>query len=1162
MRPNDSIHEAAARGDLASLQRYLQAGISIDHVNDKGTPVLHHALIKKKWLMVQFLILTATPRANLSAIDKQGRTPLHLAAQMAPSNIVQCLLEAKANTQATDNQLNIPLHTAAAAYGQQAAMELMLRSTDEPSKQLNFKNKLGRTALHIAALKGYRGIVQFLFEAKSNIDVDNDDKTPLHLAVERGESFVIEFLLRVAYIQLTQQNKQERTALHSAVLCRRLPIIRQLVDAKASIEVKDSDNRTPLQLAIVDNHDHSLNIINYFIHNPQLVIQPQVKNNLLLLAAHYGSPAQIIRALLNTNVDLQTADQQGNTVLHIAAKHNRAATIQNLLELRAEISVNNFQRTPLHEAVIHADLKVVYLLVAAKAKIDAVDHEGNNCLHLATKNYRIGIFQYLSTQYACYLESKNLLSQTVLHCAAKEGHQQIVKVLITEHKANPKITEQDGNTPLHLAAMHGHLNVIKYLIQEAKVNVIAINQTRKNALYLAAQHRQSDAFKFLRAYILIDWSFLLLAVQENYLHILQTVNEIDLSQCHSSNDVTCRHLLLEAAELGREEIVRYLAERYPELINKSAKIDGLFALYLAAWKGHESIVSYLLEQKASSKMTLVDGRTALAIAKESKHAGIIKLLNPERSSEQKVDVPHLPAFEQKADVPHLPVNLVRLVSPDRQHIYREINPFIPSHCVKFRKNEPPLGESKCVVYLGDYHEKKQSRHQVAIKCINVKYPAKQEEVFLEVATAMHRPSEYLVTVYGMCLPGIVKLTQVAEDEVKENLIQLRRETKVINNFLINYSLTEKQWMLCQLDYNDQLSTCLLASHDLLKTIYKNNFEDKKQIKTYNELDGSIKNQLSEQIAKKLGYIPVYPSSKPHYYLVMEYLESGSLFNLLYKQKTKFSLEDRYQLAWDICCGLQVLHGSNPDQVCILHRDLKSANILLLQQSDQHSPRWRAKIADFGLATLQSQAQSGRYGTEGWMAPEVAAKKQIFSKKADIYSLGVILWELWSNKKPPLTPQLLEIESLPMRQLIQACTADSPDDRLELKAIISQLADENAIKLIKPIIVEAPISSDEPSSENNEPEPVTDDSDDDKPSSKAENNSGSEMKEYERISGSPSDGIPSADLPDVQINHARSQSDNKPNVVALFSNSVPHQTGGGKKVSTANPLQPPSFNKTF
>ena len=89
-------------------------------------------------------------------------------------------------------------------------------------------------------------------------------------------------------------------------------------------------------------------------------------------------------------------------------------------------------------------------------------------------------------------------------------------------------------------------------------------------------------------------------------------------------------------------------------------------------------------------------------------------------------------------------------------------------------------------------------------------------------------------------------------------------------------------------------------------------------------------------------------------------------------------------------GMAYLHHGNPP---VLHRDLKSANLLL-------DDSYTAKVCDFGLSRLKAQTRSmtGNCGTVQWMAPEVLANMS-YDEKADVFSYGIILWELLSRQCP-------------------------------------------------------------------------------------------------------------------------------------------------------------------
>lgn len=128
----------------------------------------------------------------------------------------------------------------------------------------------------------------------------------------------------------------------------------------------------------------------------------------------------------------------------------------------------------------------------------------------------------------------------------------------------------------------------------------------------------------------------------------------------------------------------------------------------------------------------------------------------------------------------------------------------------------------------------------------------------------------------------------------------------------------------------------------------------------------------------------YNYTPPNYCIVTELCANGSLFDLIQKQGRKLSKETVLRIAREIAAGLVVLHHSSPP---VIHRDLKSLNVLV--DADFH-----AKVADFGLSTLDKNRvhTPGIVGTPCWAAPEVLMG-QVYNTKADVYSFGILLWEM-------------------------------------------------------------------------------------------------------------------------------------------------------------------------
>merc|ERR1712176_797852 len=136
---------------------------------------------------------------------------------------------------------------------------------------------------------------------------------------------------------------------------------------------------------------------------------------------------------------------------------------------------------------------------------------------------------------------------------------------------------------------------------------------------------------------------------------------------------------------------------------------------------------------------------------------------------------------------------------------------------------------------------------------------------------------------------------------------------------------------------------------------------------------------------------------PHMCIVTELLEM-SLFDLLHNTRIRLATDIEVKVAEGATKGVAHLHEHN-----IIHRDLKSANILL----DKH---FEPRITDFGLSRMKDQSTlTAGTGTFQWMAPEVIQGKK-YDEKSDIYSLAIIFWEIKTGLIPFVSYRLNGIQA--------------------------------------------------------------------------------------------------------------------------------------------------------
>ncbi|XP_043724151.1 LRR receptor-like serine/threonine-protein kinase SIK1 [Telopea speciosissima] len=182
--------------------------------------------------------------------------------------------------------------------------------------------------------------------------------------------------------------------------------------------------------------------------------------------------------------------------------------------------------------------------------------------------------------------------------------------------------------------------------------------------------------------------------------------------------------------------------------------------------------------------------------------------------------------------------------------------------------------------------------------------------------------------------------------------------------------------------------CILKSSKpiAIKRLYSQYPQNLREFETELETIGSIKHR---NLVSLHGY-----SLSPHGNLLFyDYMENGSLWDLLHGSgKVKLDWDTRLRIAVGAAQGLAYLHQDcNPR---IIHRDVKSSNILLDENFEAH-------LSDFGIAkripTSKSHASTYVMGTIGYIDPEYARTSRL-NEKSDVYSFGIVLLELLTGKK--------------------------------------------------------------------------------------------------------------------------------------------------------------------
>ncbi|ESN92966.1 hypothetical protein HELRODRAFT_69369, partial [Helobdella robusta] len=169
----------------------------------------------------------------------------------------------------------------------------------------------------------------------------------------------------------------------------------------------------------------------------------------------------------------------------------------------------------------------------------------------------------------------------------------------------------------------------------------------------------------------------------------------------------------------------------------------------------------------------------------------------------------------------------------------------------------------------------------------------------------------------------------------------------------------------------------------------------KLIKTESERKAFVTELKQLSRVNHMNIVKLYgASTKQPVFLVMEYAEGGSLYNVLHGNPMKPSYTASHAVSWCLQCAkgsnyCLPLSNSHPSLILAL---LITTSLLLV------SGGLVLKICDFGTACDAHTHMTNNKGSAAWMAPEVFEGSD-YSEKCDVFSWGIILWEVLARKKP-------------------------------------------------------------------------------------------------------------------------------------------------------------------
>ena len=504
------LHHAAATNQVAVMQYLIESGISLNAVNKDGNTALHMATINGNIEAIHLLLHSG---AGDTILNSKKEAPLHIAAVGTDKALVPAFLEHNSiiDLVVCGYRNRTPLHIIAEndnLEGCKAFHQVVMAQEEKCKAETKFKlcatDDDGLTPIHLAARCNSHRMLDFCITKSKEHGypsetvlgfLDEENSTPLHAAVDGGNSEVVRVLLKHGADPLALVEDMT-PPLHLACSQGKLDMVKWMVDAcgKEILGHLDQYSRTPLHHSALSIH--SACIITYIFQEGGSFIDlnPQdSRGHTPLQTAITSGNLSGVKELLQRGADPLICDNKGCNALHFAVWRKRKPIVELLLQLHCSLELvttkSNDGCNPIHLALKlgYGDL-VAPMISSIRFQLQNIkDSNGNNYLHLAAKS---GNWKALATLLDIP-DTLKLLNETTncgitpLHCAAKAGHIRCVELLLQSGAMIHKC--YCGVTPFMLACKEGHPECAKLLYEAHPFQVDWQDDCGNTALHYAAR---------------------------------------------------------------------------------------------------------------------------------------------------------------------------------------------------------------------------------------------------------------------------------------------------------------------------------------------------------------------------------------------------------------------------------------------------------------------------------------------------------------------------------------------------------------------------------------------------------------------------------------------------------------------------------------------------
>uniref|UniRef100_A0A669ESU8 E3 ubiquitin-protein ligase MIB2 n=1 Tax=Oreochromis niloticus TaxID=8128 RepID=A0A669ESU8_ORENI len=289
---------------------------------------------------------------------------------------------------------------------------------------------------------------------------EQDNPSRLVIEAAHGSASKVRELVQ-KYPDKVDIKNQGKTALQVAAHQGHMEVVKALLQANGSVEVKDEDGDTALHYTAFGNQAEIARLLLSKGANVNLL------NNSMCTALHIAVNkgfTDVVRVLTEHSADVNLQDSYGDTPLHDAI----AKDFRNIIEILSVVPNIDFTQQNhrgfnlLHHAALKGNkLATEKILARARQLVDVKKEDGFSALHLAALNNHKDVAEILIKEGRCDINIRNNRNQTPLQLAVTQGHTELVQLLVDEG-ADVNMEDEDGDTAMHVALLRPQLaNVMR-----------------------------------------------------------------------------------------------------------------------------------------------------------------------------------------------------------------------------------------------------------------------------------------------------------------------------------------------------------------------------------------------------------------------------------------------------------------------------------------------------------------------------------------------------------------------------------------------------------------------------------------------------------------------------------------------------------------------------